>query len=190
MSAEPELADANDFEAAAMQSTAVVDTTIVEAYHLSMSPDVLAPDLRARRPTEAPEHQAVVDIMRTAMALEAPFERLFRQHGLTAPQYNVLRILRAEGRRMPSLSIAEQMVTRVPDITRLVDRLEAAHWVQRERSTEDRRVVYVSITPQGLELLARLDEPVESLHENLLEHLTRKEIAELTRLLGKARQGS
>ncbi len=155
-----------------------------------MGPDGLPQEIRKRRPFESPEPQAMLDILRTAWALEAPFERLFRKQGLTTPQYNVLRILRGEGRRIPSLAIAEQMVTRVPDITRLVDRLETAGWVQRERSTEDRRIVYVSITQKGTDLLARLDEPVSELHENALEHLTRKELVELTRLLAKARQAS
>ncbi len=88
---------------------------------------------------------------------------------------------------MPSLAVAQRLVTRVPDITRLVDRLEASGLVKRERCTEDRRVVYVSITLKGQSLLAALDEPVREMHRKQLEHMPRKDLAELSRLLTAAR---
>jgi DNA-binding MarR family transcriptional regulator len=80
------------------------------------------------------------------------------------------------------------MIAAVPGITGLIDRLEAMGLVARERSTEDRRVVFVAITPTGLELLARLDEPEAALHRRLVGHLTTEELKELVRLLEKARQ--
>ena len=144
-------------------------------------------EIQKKRPFELAEQEAMLNIVRTASALNTDFERLFRAHGLTDAQYNVLRILRGEGTRMPSLSIAQRTVTRVPDITRLVDRLENAGLVERERCPEDRRVVYVSITRKGLRKLADLDEPVNTLHTRQLGHLSAKELATLSELLVKAR---
>jgi DNA-binding MarR family transcriptional regulator len=114
--------------------------------------------------------------------------RLFREHGLTPSQYNVLRILRGEGKPMPCLEVAERMIQVVPAITGLIDRLEKQQWVRRERCSDDRRVVYVQITPKGLDLIGKLDGPVGELHRKLIGHLTRAELKELTRLLEKARE--
>jgi DNA-binding MarR family transcriptional regulator len=80
------------------------------------------------------------------------------------------------------------MVTQTPDITRLVDRLEAAGLVRRERTEADRRLVLVHVTAAGLTLLARLDEPILALHRAQMEHLSADELAELNRLLVKLRQ--
>jgi DNA-binding MarR family transcriptional regulator len=79
------------------------------------------------------------------------------------------------------------MITRVPDVTRLVDRLEAQSLVRRDRTSRDRRVVLVSLTPKGIKLLATLDEPVLRIHDEQLGHMTREELHELSRLLTKAR---
>ena len=79
------------------------------------------------------------------------------------------------------------MVTRVPDVTRLVDRLEDAAWVKRERSSADRRVVTVVLTPAGKKLVDKLDEPITELHRETLGHLSSAEVKELNRLLVKAR---
>jgi len=100
-----------------------------------------------------------------------------------------LRILRGAGSGgLPSTEIAGRMVTRVPDITRLVDRLEATGLVERSRTSEDRRVVIVCITAKGLDVLASLDGPITKLHLAQLGHLTRKELEEFNRLLVKARE--
>lgn len=155
-----------------------------------MSRSSLQGEIHKKRPFELPEQEAMLNIVRTSCALATDFERLFRAHGLTDAQYNVLRILRGEGARMPSLSIAQRTVTRVPDITRLVDRLEAAGLVERERCPEDRRVVYVSITRKGLRKLADLDQPVVELHKSQLGHMSEKELRALSELLVKARAGA
>lgn len=147
----------------------------------------LQQEIRKKKPFDLAEQEAFLNIIRTASFLDGGFDALFKQHGLTNAQYNVMRILRGEGARMPSLTVAERLVTRVPDITRLVDRLETAGLVRRDRSTEDRRVVYVSITARGLSLLAELDEPVRALHRAQLGHMAKKELAELSRLLVRAR---
>lgn len=149
----------------------------------------LKDDIKKRNPFDHPEEEAFLNLIRTATLLEADFERLFKRCGLSDPQYNVLRILRGAGSGgLPSTEIAGRMVTRVPDVTRLVDRLESTGLVQRSRTTEDRRVVIVCITPKGLELLASLDEPITALHVQQLGHLTRKELEEFNRLLVKARE--
>jgi MarR family transcriptional regulator, 2-MHQ and catechol-resistance regulon repressor len=153
-------------------------------------PGGLAAELKKRRPFEHPEQEAALNLMRTADWLGLEFGRLFRQHGLSAPQYNVLRILRGEGAPLPSLEIAARMVTGVPDITRLIDRLEGAGLVARKRCEEDRRVVYVALTDAGAAALEGLDGPVLDLHRRLLGHLGREDLATLSRLLVEARRGA
>src|SRR5438309_6264280 len=137
-----------------------------------MSGGRLQRELKKRLPFDSPEQEASLGIARTADRLGICFSRLFREYGLTPSQYNVLRILRGEGRPLPILEVAERMLAAVPGITGLIDRLEGMGLVARDRSTEDRRVVFVAITPKGLDLLARLDEPVSALHKRLLGHMS------------------
>jgi DNA-binding MarR family transcriptional regulator len=144
-------------------------------------------ELKKRQAFESPEQEATLSLLRTNDQLQIRFARLFREHGLTPSQYNVLRILRGEGKPLPILEIAARTVTVVPGITGLIDRLETAGLVRRERCPEDRRVIYVALTDQGLRQVAELDEPVIDLHENLLGHLNHVELKELGRLLEKIR---
>lgn len=110
-------------------------------------------------------------------------------HGLSVPQYNVLRILRgARGERLPTLEIASRMIERSPGITRLVDRLHAKGLVRRERCTEDRRQVLCSITAAGLELLAGLDEPVLEADRKVFAALSDAELRRLVELLERVRE--
>lgn len=146
-------------------------------------------ELKKKRPFESLPQEALLSLFRTSDQLQIHFARLFREYGLTSAQYNILRILRGEGKPLPSLEIAERMVTVVPGITGLIDRLEAAGHVVRERCKEDRRVVYVSITPAATALLGRLDEPVLKLHAAVLGGLNEAELRQLVRLLEKARNG-
>ena len=153
-----------------------------------MSRPGLQQELKKREPFAVPEQEAMLNLLRTADRLQLEFARLFRGHGLSPAQYNVLRILRGEGGAgLPSLEIASRMIASVPDITRLVDRLEAARLVARDRSDRDRRVVRVRITDAGLDRLSRLDEPVLALHRRLLGHLDPIELRALSDLLVKAR---
>ena len=153
-----------------------------------MSPGSLQRELKKKREFESPEQEAILNILRTGDVFENRFGRLFREYGLTTSQYNVLRILRGEGKPLPSLEIAGRMVQVVPAITGLIDRLEKAELVERHRCEQDRRVVYVEITKKGLALLSELDEPDRALHQSLIGHLTRKELKELIRLLEKSRE--
>jgi DNA-binding MarR family transcriptional regulator len=148
----------------------------------------LQAEIRKKKPFELAEEEANLNLLRTAEALAFPFERLFAEHGISGPQYNVLRILRGHGGRgLPCSEIGAQMISRMPDMTRLIDRLERATLVRRCRTTEDRRVVLICITEEGLALLARLAGPVRDLHEHTLGHLTRAELAQFNHLLVKAR---
>lgn len=153
-----------------------------------MKPSTLQHEIRKKKPFDLAEEEAHLNLLRTAEAVEFPFERLFADHRISGPQYNILRILRGHGERgLPCSEIGAQMISRMPDMTRLIDRLEHAGLVRRCRTTEDRRVVLIGITGEGRSLLARLDGPVRKLNEQTLGHLTRAELAELNRLLVKAR---
>lgn len=147
-------------------------------------------ELKKRRPFEVLEQEVMLNLVRTNDRFQLRFARLFRDAGITPSQYNVLRILRGEGAPLPSLEIAERMVAAVPGITGLIDRLEALGFVVRERSTEDRRVVYVAITDKAFALLDTLDRPVLDMHKALIGHLTRDELETLNRLLEKARHSA
>jgi DNA-binding MarR family transcriptional regulator len=154
-----------------------------------MSGGRLQQELKKRRPFDSPEQEAALNIARTADRLGICFARLFREFGLTPSQYNVLRILRGEGKPLPILEVSDRLIATVPGITGLIDRLEGMGLVARQRSTEDRRVVFVAITPKGLALLGKLDVPVAALHKRLMGHLSPGELEELSRLLEKVRQG-
>lgn len=154
-----------------------------------MTSGQLQRELKKKRPFESPEQEVILNVMRTNDQFQNRFGRLFREYGLTSSQYNVLRILRGEGKPMPCLEVGDRMIQVVPAITGLIDRLQNQELVSRERCTEDRRVVYVEITKKALTLLKRMDEPVNQLHKRLVGHLTRSELKELSRLLEKARIG-
>jgi DNA-binding MarR family transcriptional regulator len=160
-----------------------------------MARSVLAQEIKKRQPFDSPAEEAYLNLLRTHAVLSAPTEQLFKKHGISPPKYNILRILRGAGATgdacshgLPSLEIADRMITRVPDITRLVDGLEGEGFVTRTRCTEDRRVVYVGISDKGLRLLDQLDKPVAELNRGLLSHLTNDELHELNRLLAKMRK--
>jgi MarR family transcriptional regulator, 2-MHQ and catechol-resistance regulon repressor len=148
----------------------------------------LQKEIKKRRPFELLEEEAILNLMRTSDRVQIQHSRLFREHGLTPSQYNILRILRGEGAPLPCLEIADRMIAVVPAITGLIDRLEALGLVSRERSETDRRVVYVTITEKALRLLAKLDEPITALNTRLLSHMSQSELKELIRLLEKTRQ--
>jgi DNA-binding MarR family transcriptional regulator len=151
-------------------------------------PGKLQRELKKRGPFASLAQEVILNLARTGDQLLIRVGRLFREHGLTPSQYNVLRILRGEGKPLPMLEIASRMVQMVPGITGLIDRLEAAGFVQRERSTEDRRVISVGITSDGLAILARLDEPLLAVEKKLISCLSVEEQRELIRVLEKVRE--
>jgi DNA-binding MarR family transcriptional regulator len=144
-------------------------------------------ELKKKQPFDSLEQELLLNLARSSDQSQIRFTRLFRQHGLTPSQYNVLRILRGEGKPLPILEIADRTITVVPGITGLIDRLEHAGMATRVRCEEDRRVVYVAITPKALKTLEDLDQPVRELHQRLAGHLSKTELKELNRLLEKLR---
>lgn len=150
----------------------------------------LQKEIKKLRPFESLELEAHLNVMRTAQELSGPFERLFKESQLSGTQYNVLRILRGAGDPLPCGQIADRMVTRDPDITRLLDRLEKRGLIKRQRTATDRRVVLAAITPAGLDLLKQLDEPTLELHTKQLGHLGKEKLRQFIDLLELARDGT
>lgn len=133
------------------------------------------------------ERGAFFGVMRAHALLLGEFETLFAEHGLSEPQFNALRIVRGAGPKgLPTQQIAERLISRQPDVTRLIDRLCEADLVERRRCDEDRRVVYVTLTAAGRRKLAALDKPVEALHAAQFAHMPRSRVAELGALLAEA----
>jgi DNA-binding MarR family transcriptional regulator len=128
-----------------------------------------------------------VDLLRTTDQLTRRLVPVLKAVDLSSTQYNVLRILRGADGELPCGEIASRMVTRDPDITRLLDRLEKRGLISRRRETKDRRTVQTRITREGLDLLERLDKPVREAHTRQLGHLSRERLRQLTELLREAR---
>jgi len=135
----------------------------------------------------SPEEAAFLDLMRTTDMLSRRLAGILKAEDLSATQYNVLRILRGAPDGLPCGEIACRMITRDPDVTRLLDRLEKRTLISRSREAKDRRTVMARITPEGLKALARLDEPVQAGHRTQLGHLGRERLRALTDLLQVAR---
>jgi DNA-binding MarR family transcriptional regulator len=130
------------------------------------------------------ESTLFVAIMQVADIFGRAAEQVVKSAGLTSAQYNVLRILRGAGREgLACREIGERMISRDPDITRLLDRMEKHELITRERQSDDRRVVKTFVTPAGLQLLKTLDQPVRELHKKQFERLNAKQLNALARLL-------
>ena len=140
-----------------------------------------------RRGAAGAEEAAFLDLLRTTDMLSRALVRVLKTEGLSSTQYNVLRILRGAGEKIPCGEIARRMITRDPDITRLLDRLEQRRLISRGRESKDRRMVMARITGDGLKVLARLDGPIEATHRRQLGHLGKERLRALTNLLGAAR---
>ena len=136
------------------------------------------------------EQQATLGLLRTADAMKRSLAQVVEPHGVTAQQYNVLRILRGAGEQgLPTLEIAGRMIEQAPGVTRLLDRLEVKGLVRRQRCAHDRRQVLCWLTPSGLELVERLDEPVDSADAEAVAMLTPEEQERLLRMLDAIRSG-
>lgn len=140
------------------------------------------------RKFDSSEQAAYLNLWRTYDLLKAYEDRLFSEYELSAQQYNTLRLLKAvHPRRVPTLELGSRLVSRAPDMTRLLDRLEARGFVDRERLPENRRVVQIGITSIGMELLRTLASSVTQCHKQQLGHLTAEELGVLNRLLDRCR---
>ena len=155
----------------------------------SMAPSLQA-ELKQTVPFTSREQEAYLALLRTADALESQLEAKLKEFGLTGTQYNALRILRGAGREgIPCSEIGERMITRDPDVTRLLDRLEKRDLVERTRSKQDRRVVCGKITAAGLKLLREMDAPLEKHGREVLRHVGQEKLKELIDLLELVRSG-
>lgn len=154
---------------------------------MSKSASRLQTEIKKRQAFESLPQEGWLNLVRTSSQLMIHFDRLFATFGLTSSQYNILRILRGEGQPLPILEIANRMIVVVPGITGLIDRLELAGMVQRERSVNDRRVVFVSITKLASETLSKIDRPLRDLHEQVMGPLNREEQRQLIQLMEKLR---
>ncbi|MBS1841811.1 MAG: MarR family transcriptional regulator [Acidobacteria bacterium] len=127
--------------------------------------------------------------MKAADFLGQQAEQLLKSHGLTGTQYNVLRILRGAGPDgLPCRSVGDRMISHDPDMTRLLDRMEKRGLTTRERQKDDRRVVKTRITPQGLEMLKKLDQPVREMHKQQFQHMSAAKLKLLAELLGECQK--
>ena len=154
-----------------------------------MSPS-LQQDLKQKKPFRSLQQEAYLSVVRTSTALTDAMEELVKSRGISATQYNVLRILRgsdAEG--LCRNALRDRMLTRMPDMTRLLDRMEEAGLVVRVREGEDRRMVMTRITAKGRGLLDDLDAPVMALHRKQMAGLTDAQLRSLSDLLTLVRDG-
>jgi DNA-binding MarR family transcriptional regulator len=148
----------------------------------------LRDEIKQVKPFTSLEQEALLSIERTAAVLMHRFAESLKAHDITPTQYNVLRILRGAGEMgLCRNEIRDRLVAQVPDVTRLLDRLEQAGLVARERDAADRRLVTTRITRDGLKLLKRLDAPVTRSHQRDLGHMKRADLRTLIDLLADAR---
>jgi DNA-binding MarR family transcriptional regulator len=175
-------------------SKILVDTTILKRYISNMSKikttqsSTLQAELGVSQPFQVLEQEVYLNLVRTHALLSDEVAELFKQHHLSQPLYNVLKVVARVGEAgMPSQSIAQYMVARDPDITRLVDRLQKDRLIERERDESDRRVVLIRVTSLGIEVIQKLDPLIWELHRQQLGHLSPKKLELLNQLLVEAR---
>ncbi len=153
-----------------------------------MTPDLRA-EIRQAAPFASLEQEAHLNIGRTDALLSDALEQMLKPFGISGTQYNVLRILRGAGPEgLCRNEVRDRLLTRMPDVTRLLDRMEDAGLISRTRSTEDRRLVATRLTARGRELVDSLDEPVAEEHRRRLGHLSEAQLRTLVELLTLARR--
>jgi DNA-binding MarR family transcriptional regulator len=148
----------------------------------------LREELRQQKPFRSLREEALLNIARTEAVTRERLERVLAPHGLSMTQYNVLRILRGAGKAgLCRNDIGDRLVSRMPDVTRLLDRMESAGLVSRIRSTEDRRLVNTTLTAKGRSIVDDLDAQVAAAQKAQLGHMTSEQLRTLVDLLGLAR---
>lgn len=143
--------------------------------------------MQAHKTKPSLEETVFLDLLRTSDVLARRIAYVLKNADLSSNQYNVLRILRGAPEGLPCGEIGSRMITRDPDITRLLDRLEKRALISRCRETKDRRMVLTRISPEGLKLLSQLDEPVQQAHQEQLGHLGKERLRALAELLRDSR---
>lgn len=153
-------------------------------------PTSLQEEIRQTRPFSSPEQEALLSIVRTASVLMDDADRALKPYGITSTQYNVLRILRgSEPDGLCRNELRDRMLTRMPDVTRLLDRMEEAGLVVRERSTDDRRMVRTRITKKALDVILRVDPVLQAGEENRFRGVSADRIKTLIEVLAVVRSG-
>ena len=150
----------------------------------------LQDEIKQSRPFSSLRQEAFLSLSRTSALLTHSWTQRLRPYGVTLTQYNVLRILRGAGEAgLSRQEVSERLVTQVPDVSRLLDRMAAAGLVMRARGQADRRVVSSCITEKGLGVLKELDEPSYVIADEQLAHMPDEEVSQLVALLDKVRSG-
>jgi DNA-binding MarR family transcriptional regulator len=156
-----------------------------------VTPKTLRDELKMTKPFKSVEEEAILSIARTAALLEHAGSEALKPFGLTITQYNVLRILRGAGDAgLCRNEVGARLVTRVPDVTRLLDRMEAGGLIVRHRGGEDRRYVTTRVTEKGLKLLEKIDLELPAIHSRQLGHVAQKRLRELIELLREVRSAT
>jgi DNA-binding MarR family transcriptional regulator len=151
-------------------------------------PKDLAAEVGRNRPFDSLEQELFLNLIRSAEWLQSEFSKVFKEHGTTQPQFNVLKILQVEDAfGIPIQRIGVRMSTRAPDVTRLVDRLEHSGLVERFRAGQDRRVIYVRLTESGRQMIDRLAQPFIESHAATKGHMGRDKLELLNSLLFELR---
>lgn len=149
----------------------------------------LRDEIKQTKPFSSLEQETQLSIVRTGAMMMDEIEQLLKPYGVTATQYNVLRILRgSEPDGLCRNELRDRMLTRMPDVTRLLDRMEEAGLVARAREDEDRRMVRSRITEQGLKLLAEVDGATQEEHKRRFQRLDADQMRTLIELLTLVRQ--
>lgn len=165
-------------------AASVVLTTVFRVCKLEGMSTRATADPADRVPFDSASQRVFLHLWRTYDLLKAVEDRCLLNYGVSAQQYNVLRILRASHPdSVPTMELGRRLVSRRPDITRMLDRLNEQKLIERQRPEGNRRVVEVGITSAGLELLAEMDDAVIEMHERQLGHLKKKEKDQLIDLL-------
>ena len=148
----------------------------------------LSDELKMSRPFALAEEEATLAILRTADVLSQRASTILKRFDITGAQYNVLRILHGSPSGLPCSGISDRLIASDPDVTRLLDRMEARNWIQRKRCDNDRRVVIACITSTGLELLAQVAPSIASYHQHQFCGWGEEQLKQLTSLLERVRK--
>ena len=152
-------------------------------------PSKLRDELKKTTPFSSLNEEAYLNLERSHSVISYQFELVFKDYGITPVQYNALRIINGSSPEgIPSLDIADRLISRVPDITRLIDRMMKEDWVKRKRDAHDRRVVRIRITPKGEKLLHSIAPALHQTQKSLFKSLSRDELKTFNALLEKARE--
>lgn len=165
-----------------------VITYILRMKRNDQTPVNLAEEIGRDLPFDSLEQELFLNLIRTSEWLQGEFAKVFKAYGITQPQFNVLKILQVEDQfGIPIQKIVNRMTTKSSDVTRLVDRLEKSGLVQRFRTEEDRRVIYVRLTEAGWAMIDQLAQPLVATHKHTIGHLGRSSLELLNRLLFELR---